>query len=135
MFWKKKAEDDKDEKGKLFHLPKEDKRQAFRISPDPAEPVLVSIEDKTVKVLEISSGGISFRNSDFKPKAVYPVTFTLPITGGFVKTKLRILRVNREGICQCRFVGLTDRAEDDIHRYVLARQKEILRNRKRSETE
>lgn len=135
MFWKKKTDNSKDEKGKLFHVPKEDQRQAFRISPDPAEPVLVSIEGKTVKVLEISSGGISFRNSDFKPKAVYPVSFSLPITGGFIKTKLRILRVNREGICQCRFVGLDERAEDDIHRYVLARQKELLRNRKRSETE
>lgn len=135
MFWKKKTDEDKEPKGKLFHLPKEDNRQAFRISPDPADPIVVSIAGTTVKVMEISSGGISFQNANFNAKAVYPITFTLPITGGFVKTKLRILRINREGVCQCRFIGLDDKAEDDIHRYVLFRQKEILRNRKYPESE
>lgn len=135
MFWKKKTDEDKESKSKLFHLPEEDKRQAFRIAPDPNDPIVVSIGGKTVKVYEISSGGISFPDVGLKPKAVYSVSFSLPITGAIVKAKARVLRVNKKGLCQCRFVALDDKSEDEIHRYVLARQKEILRNRKYPETE
>jgi hypothetical protein len=135
LFWKKKTDEDKESKSKLFHLPKEDKRQAFRIAPDPNDPILVHLADKKVKVMEISSGGISFLDQGLKSKAVYPVSFTLPITGALVKAKLRVLRVNRKGICQCRFVALDEKTENEIHRYVLARQKEILRSRKYPENE
>lgn len=134
MFWKKKTDEDKEHKPKLFHLPKEDKRQAFRISPDPKEPIVVTIADKQVKVLEISSGGISFPDQGLKPKAIYPVNFALPITGAVVRAKIRVLRVNKKGICQCRFIDLDEKNENEIHRYVLARQKEILRNRKYPDT-
>ena len=61
MFWKKKKsnEDENQEGGKLFKVPDSDQRSAFRVSPNPLDPIIVKIADKKIKVLEISSGGIS----------------------------------------------------------------------------
>lgn len=129
MFWKKKKsnEDENQEGGKLFKVPDSDQRSAFRVSPNPLDPIIVKIADKKIKVLEISSGGISLKNDGLKPKTVYKSSFQLPIIDAAILVNLKILRVNKEGICQCAFVNMDAKTEDAVHRYVLARQKEELR--------
>ena len=128
LFWKKKnTEDDDQVKSNLFKVPDSDQRGAFRVSPNPLEPIIVQIGDKKIKILEISSGGISLKNDGLKPKTVYKASFNLPIIDVAILTNIKILRVNKEGICQCVFVNMDAKTVDDVHRYVLARQKEELR--------
>ncbi len=121
MFWKKKIKQDE-----KLKAPKE-ARQAYRVSPDTENPLLLSLEGQSLEILEISSGGLAFKNKGFKAENTYKVDFVLP-TGGAIKTHIKILRIDEEEICRCNFVNLDTRSEDALHRYVLVRQKDDLRS-------
>ncbi len=121
MFWKKKNKPDK-----IFKAP-EEARQAYRVAPDPEYPLLMNLEGQSLEILEISSGGLAFKNKGFKAENTYKVDFVLP-TGGAIKTHIKILRIDEEEICRCNFVNLDTRSEDALHRYVLVRQKDDLRS-------
>ncbi len=128
MFWKKKnTEDESQTKSKLFKVPASDQRQSFRVSPNPLEPIVVQIGDRKFKIIEISSGGISLKNDGLKPKTVDQAALQSPIIDLKTLVNLNILRDNHDGMCLCAFVNLDAKTEDDVHRYVLARQKEELR--------
>ena len=125
MFWKKKSEEPR----KMFKVP-EQSRGAFRIAPDPNEPIVLKVGGGTeVNVLDISSGGLSFKNVNFKVDTLYDANFSLP-NGVAIKTKIKILRITDNQVCPAVFIDLNPEWEDEIHRYVLIRQKEDLKNRK-----
>ncbi|MDH5762509.1 MAG: PilZ domain-containing protein [Nitrospinota bacterium] len=121
MFWKKKNKQEK-----KFKAP-EEARQAYRVAPDPESPIFVNLEGQSLEVLEISSGGLAFKNKGFRANATYGIDFVLP-TGGGIKTRIRILRIDEEDICRCNFINLSTESEDALHRYVLVRQKDDLRS-------
>ena len=121
MFWKKKSKDDK-----KFRAPDE-ARQAYRITPDPENPIFLNIAGKSLEILEISSGGLAFKNQGFKAESSHRIDFVLP-TGGAIKTRIQVLRIDEEDICRCNFVNLDVESEDALHRYVLVRQKDDLRS-------
>lgn len=130
MFWKKKNKDE-EEKKSMFKVP-DQSRGAFRIAPNPDEPIVIDINGEKVNVIDISSGGASFKNTKFKAETIYDGKFTLPNTGVVVKTKIKVLRITDAQICHSIFVELTPELEDEIHHYVLLRQKEELKSRKNS---
>ncbi|NIP99911.1 MAG: hypothetical protein GWM98_05555, partial [Nitrospinaceae bacterium] len=72
MFWKKKNKPEK-----KFKAP-EDPRQAFRVAPDPENPVSISLLDQTLELIEISSGGVAFKNEGLKENSSHMVEFILP---------------------------------------------------------
>jgi len=119
LFWKKKNKPDK-----KFKAPKE-ARQAYRVAPDPENPLLMNMEGQSLEILEISSGGLAFKNQGFKAEDTLKVDFVLP-TGGAINTRIKILRIDEEEICRCNFVNLDIKSEDALHRYVLVRQKDDL---------
>lgn len=130
MFWKKKSE--KPEEGrKLFKVP-EQSRGAFRVAPDPLEPITLKIAGVEAHVVDISSGGLSFKNANFKVDAPYDISFSLPHSSAVIKVKIKILRITDSQLCPAVFIDLPPELEDEIHRYVLNRQKEELKNRKNS---
>ena len=92
MFWKKKSKQEKKLKAP------EEARQAYRVVPDPENPILLNLEGKSLEVLEISSGGLAFKNQGFQAGSSYKVDFVLP-TGGGIKTQIKILRIDEEDIC------------------------------------
>lgn len=128
MFWKKKKNEDED-KPKLFKAPKET-RGSFRISPDPAEPVVVKLDGITATVVDISSGGLSLKCRTLKIGGIYQGIVTLPRSTMEMNLKLNVLRMDEHQNFHCRFMDLTPDYEDEIHRYVLLRQKEELQSRK-----
>ena len=130
MFWKKKKKEE-EEKKSMFKVP-DQSRGAFRIAPNPEEPIVIDIIGEKVNVIDISSGGASFKNTKFKAETTYDGQFTLPNTGFVVKVKIKILRITDAQICHSIFVDLHPELEDEIHRYVLLRQKEELKTRKNS---
>ena len=119
MFWKKKNKQEE-----KLKAPKE-ARQAYRVSPDTENPLLLSLEGQSLEILEISSGGLAFKNKGFKAENTYKVDFVLP-TGGAINTHIKILRIDEEETCRCNFVNLDTKSEDALHRYVLVRQKDDL---------
>ena len=127
MFWKKKSE--KPEGNRLFKVP-EQSRGAFRVAPDPAEPVILKLAGADIHILDISSGGLSFKNAHYKIDTPYDVTLILPNSPAPIKTKLKIIRVTEAQICPAVFIDLSPEHEDEIHHYVLLRQKEELKSRK-----
>ena len=121
MFWKKKNKQEKKLK------PPEEARQAYRVTPDPEYPLLLNLGGDSLEILEISSGGLAFKNQELKAGSSHMIDFVLP-TGGHIKTKLKILRIDEESICRGNFIDLDSHSEDSIHRYVLVRQKDDLRS-------
>ena len=126
MFWKKKNKDteDKDmEEGKLFETPPAD-RGAFRVYPSKENPVILKVGDTDLMASDISAGGISFDNKNFKMGATYPLEITLPIIDKTFIVETKIHKIDDKNICRCSIVGLSEDQEDQIHSYILARQKE-----------
>lgn len=131
MFWKKKSKDEEEGKKSMFKVT-DQSRGAFRISPSLEEPIIIDIAGEKVHVIDISSGGASFKNTKFKADTVYDGKFNLPNSSTFVQAKIKVLRITDAQICNSIFVGLPPELEDEIHHYVLARQKEELKSRKNS---
>ncbi len=107
--------------------PPEEARQAYRIAPDPEKPLFLNLEGNSLEIVEISSGGLAFKNQGLEAGSTHSVEFVLP-TGGSIKTQIKILRIDDENICRCNFINLDTASEDSIHRYVLVRQKDDLRS-------
>jgi hypothetical protein len=122
LFWKKKKNPE-EEKHKLFTCPAES-RGAFRIAPHRERPVEFHLGGKRIAIDDISSGGISFKDPGIKPGTVFDSTFTLPTQlGEKYNVKVKIVRV-ADGKCFCGFQDINPEVEDQIHLYVLQRQKE-----------
>lgn len=127
MFWKKKNK--KDEKSLRIHQVPDDPRQAFRVVPDPEEPINLDVGGKSVTVTEISSNGLAFLNEGFSGNEVFKVKIFLPKIFTEISASLEILRVDSEGVCVCLLKDMDANAEDAIHHYVLLRQKDDLQSR------
>ena len=82
MFWKKKNKPEKKIKAP------EEARQAYRIAPDPENPLYLNLEGNSLEIVEISSGGLAFKNRDLKADSSYMIDFVLP-TGGIIKSKIK----------------------------------------------
>lgn len=114
-----------EEGSKHFKAP-EESRQSFRVAPSPHKPLKVESDNTEATVLNISSGGMAFRSSKFVPGKIYRVKFNLPNDDKPITAKMEILAVGEDDQCRCRFYNLTQEQENQIHRYVLNRQKEDL---------
>lgn len=128
MFWKKKTKD-KDTGKKLFKNPTET-RGSFRVYPSKENPIILKVGDTNLEAVDISAGGISFDNKNFKLGATYPMEMTLPRGKGTFSVKTEILKIDDKDVCRCKIVGLSPDQEDGVHSYILARQKEELAQRK-----
>jgi len=124
LFWKKKNKDE----GKLFKAPPAD-RGAFRVYPSKENPVTIKVGDVNIIAIDISAGGISFDNSNFKNGATYPLEIILP-EKETITVETTIHKIDDKNICRCSIVGLSEYQEDQIHSYILARQKEEMAQKK-----
>lgn len=125
MFWKKK----KPETNTLTHETK-DNRQNFRYDFKEGEAIHVVFKEKTVTVLNISAGGMAFKNMGFEQFDFDFIKFSLDIPN-FKGNRtffagLRILKINREETCHCIFEQCSLDQHELIHKYVLEMQKNDL---------
>ena len=127
MFWKKKNKDP--EEGKLFTAPPAD-RGAFRVYPSDENPVTLKVGNADLRASDISAGGISFDNKNFKVGSTYPLEITLPIIKETYMLETKIHKIDDKNICRCSILGLSEDQEDKIHSYILARQKEEIAENK-----
>lgn len=130
MFWKKKNKEN-DGKKRMFKMPTET-RGAFRVYPSADAPIVLTIEGKKINAVDISSGGISFNNDDYKLKSTYDCGISLPTDGGGnpIAAKVQVLKIDDTNVCRCTVTGINQEQEDQIHHYVLERQKQELIEKK-----
>ncbi len=114
----------------MFKTPSE-VRGSFRVYPSEENPILLKVGDAKLKAVDISAGGISFNNKDFELGASYPMQIILPKNKGNFTVETEILKIDEKNICRCKIVGLSDEQEDEIHGYILARQKEEIAEKNR----
>ena len=128
MYWKKVRSN-----SELFSYRTANRRKFFRVSPSEIEPVSFKFGETEVRIINISGGGLSFRNNNFQLGESHLVNFDLPGQSVAISTNLEILGIDKQGVCHCHFKTVQDEAVDTIIQYVLERQKQVITaGRKRS---
>ena len=130
LFWKK-SHNKSDTPKVLFKSP-EEIRQYYRVVPSSGEPVDLTLDNKHVSVIDISSGGFCCKNSDFRPGRFYSFHLYLPDNTLKIFGKVQILEITESNLCRGQFSNLDPEFENHINRYTLNRQKEELENRKKN---
>jgi c-di-GMP-binding flagellar brake protein YcgR len=127
LFWKKKSN-----KPKSLIKSTAEVRGAFRVQPLPKQPIAFLFSGKRVNAMDISAGGISFKNNGFLDGKTENIKFKLPGDPRVLEVKLQIVRIIKEkNICCCQFVDMQPDEDDQVARYVLERQKYDLRMQKK----
>lgn len=122
MFWKKK----KPAIDTLIYEP-EKQRHSFRYKFKKDKGFWIFFNERSIEVLDISAGGISFANQGFKELDHGSIKFTLDIPDfkfdTTVTAGLRILRIDKDDICHAIFEHCSLEHHELIHKYVLEMQK------------
>ena len=84
-----------------------------------------------MQVIDISSGGLAFKNKNFKSGDTQPIEFLLPNQNVPLAPILEIIAIGEQNICHCRFCKIGKDEIEAIHQYVLKRQKEIMQSKKK----
>ncbi len=111
----------------------EEKRGSFRVEPPSRGPIEVSIGPHRYQVKNISAGGIGiYRRGEEELEAgeEYPFKVTLPLINEVISGTIRIVD-SSDRAYHCPFVDLGDKEKEKIHLFVLERQKEDLKQKKR----
>ena len=120
----KKAEEPDPE---LFVLKTNERRTSYRVQPSKDEPILFRLEDKAVEVKDIGAAGLSFKNENYSKGELFTVNIYLPGLGPTVPTTLQLIGIDKFNRCHCKFLRIDEAARERIHKYVLNRQKEQVR--------
>jgi hypothetical protein len=108
----------------------EDQRSAYRYQFRENQGFEIKFQGKTVRVLDISAGGMAFKNNGFKLLDFDFIKFTLDIpnfTGdNTFFAGLRILKISEDETCHCLFEQCSLDQHELIHKYVLEMQKNDL---------
>ena len=125
MFWKKKKP-----VTDTIVPDSDDQRESYRYEFEEGQGFEMIFQGKTVTVLNISAGGLAFKNSGFKQFDTDFVKFTLDIPNFTGNTDfyagLRILNISENDICHCIFEQCSLDQHELIHKYVLEMQKNDL---------
>lgn len=101
-------------------------RAAFRVVPDPNDPVILQLDGALTRVLDISANGVSCIASHVKPNMRYAIKLDLPTEPGVIRTYGDVNLISDGDVVRCQFVGLKPEEQEMLHRYVLHRQKSAI---------
>ncbi len=101
-------------------------RGAYRVAPDPDDPVILQLDGVLTRVLDISANGFSCVAEHVKENMRYSVKLDLPSGPGVISAYSDVNVVMGDGMVRCQFVGLRDTDQELLHRYVLERQKSAI---------
>jgi c-di-GMP-binding flagellar brake protein YcgR len=127
LFWKKTPT--KSDPPKILFESSEEIRQNYRVVPASDDPVELTLDNKSVSVIDISSGGFRCKNNKFIPGKFYSFVLFLPEDTQKICGKAQVLEITETNLCRGQFSNLNPEHENLIHRYTLNRQKEELENR------
>ena len=101
-------------------------RSAYRVAPDTHDPVVLMIEDRIYRVINISATGISCTGPELDLQMRYRVKLLLREEDQPMTLHLDVV-TQRDGAYHCRFVELSEATQEVLHQYVLQRQKQVIR--------
>lgn len=121
----------------LFEFFDEERRAFFRVKPSSKKPITLSIGPNRYKIKDIGAGGMAIyrRNEDreLEKEKKYPFKITLPLIKEVISGTFRIVNIS-ERAYHCTFINLGTEKREQIHRFVLERQKEELREKRGHES-
>ncbi|MFT5663583.1 MAG: hypothetical protein ACI9JR_000968 [Gammaproteobacteria bacterium] len=121
MFWKKKKTSDLNFEGQ-----NDDHRAAFRVVPDIAKPIIVTIRGHAFKAINISGTGVCIRTHNIPEGTVTAATVRLPSEDIIFPVTLEVM-LKQGDLCRCSFRKIHREAEDLLHAYILDLQKAKIR--------
>ena len=121
MFWKKKKTSDLG-----FDNENEDSRLAFRVVPDAAKPIIVTVWGHAFKAVNISGTGVCIRTHNLPEGSVTPATIRLPSEDIVFPVTLEVM-LKQGALCRCRFKSVNSGAVNLLHAYILELQKTKIR--------
>lgn len=102
-------------------------RTAYRVVPDPDDPVILQLDGHLTRVLEISAAGFACPLNVVKAGRRYPFNLDLPTARRPLSGYVDMLPDKDQDQLQGLFVDLSADEQDRLHQYVLIRQKSVLR--------
>ena len=113
----------------------EERRAYFRVEPSPEKPVYLSIGPDRYQVKNIGAGGVAiFRRGEDKELELakeYPFEMPLHLVDEVVSGVVRIIDISDRAY-HCTFIGLTKEEMEKVHLFVLERQKEELKEKRKT---
>lgn len=103
-------------------------RTAYPVVPDPDDPIILQIDGRLTRVLDISASGFTLSPEVINGGRRYPFSLDLPTAKKSIGGYVDILADKSHGPLQCLFVNLLPEELDLLHQYVLIRQKEAIRS-------
>jgi len=104
-------------------------RAAYSVVPDPDDPIILQLDGRLSRVIEVSAGGFSTPSDVVSPGRRYPFSMDLPTSGKPLSGYVDVLPDGVEGgVLNARFVDLSAEELETLHHYVLVRQKEAIRS-------
>ena len=118
----------------LFEFFDEEKRSFFRVKPSSKKPINIAIGRNRYKVKDIGAGGMGIylrsEDKELERGKKYPFKITLPLTKEAISGTFRIVNISDRAY-HCIFVNLSIEKREKIHLFVLERQKEELRAKRK----
>lgn len=117
----------------ILEMQKEEGGAFFRIKPSRKDPIQVFVEPHTFLIKDIGAGGMAVCKDEGKNleiNRVYPFKLTLSLIDEVISGIMRIVNITEKAY-HCVFIDLTKEHREKIHFFVLERQKEELRQKKK----
>ncbi len=121
MFWKKTQDDP-------LKVEFESDRMDYRVVPDKNDPIILQVDGKLLRVVDISAGGVSCVSDKLVTGREYRARINLPDERADVYCGLKVLHKDTENSYHCNFVDVDEFSADRLHRYVLERQKNAIKS-------
>lgn len=102
-------------------------RSAYPVVPDPDDPIILQIDGRLTRVLDISATGFTLPAEVIDSGRRYPFSLDLPTAKKSIGGYVDILAEKKQGPLRCLFVNLLPEELDALHHYVLVRQKAAIR--------
>ena len=112
----------------------DNKREAFRYNPTPPNTLAIDFLGKSIDLIDISAGGVSFKDRGFAKGEGDKISLDLREPdlkrSRIISIAIKILDIDAREICHCIFENPSEDQVEEIHRFLLIKQKkEIQRNK------
>ena len=128
MFWRKKKADGV--QIELDETPREaaERRDSFRIGSDPEHPVIVTVGGVEHPAASLSAGGLAIRAPGLQAGGKYSIRLQLPDGSPVILIEVEVTSESPQGLRHCKFLKLSASSRSVLHRYILSREKQQIRN-------
>jgi len=115
----------------IFSFETENRRHDFRVRPSDTRPVVIKLGQEEIRIINISAHGLAFKKPGLKEGESHRMVLSLPDRDSTITAILEIVEIDGEGVCHCRYKEVDGDEIEQVHQYVLARQKEVMRSQKK----